>query len=438
MHKSFLTILSLFLCLTGCNGGENVPAIEPKPSDTLQKANTLVVYECNERLFAKQSAFRAIEDYLPTLQEMQVNILWLMPIHPRGTVKTVNSPYCVKDYKAIDPALGTMADFQSLVDACHGRGIRVILDWVANHTAWDNQWYIDHPDWYTTPVDDEKNWNDVVPLDYNKQSVCDAMQDAMLYWVREADIDGFRCDYAHGVPTAFWQPAIAAIRSLKPDAIMLAETHKVSYFDAGFDWLYSWDYLSGIQALYQKQKATNSLYTISDKEMSSTPAGKQRLRYTTTHDASSENAPATFYTSPQGQLSASCLTFFLEGVPMIYSSQEIGDMSKINFFEYNILPFSEDNTTRQAYIALMKAYTATAEARFGAVTDYSTDHVAMFSRAQGDKEILVIVNTTADTQEITLPMRWQRNKYTNALTGEQVFSPKAQSLQPYEYIIYSK
>ncbi len=113
-------------------------------------------------------------------------------------------------------------------------------------------------------------------------------------------------------------------------------------------------------------------------------------------------------------------------------------MSKINFFEYNILPFSADNTTRQAYIALMKAYTATAEARFGAVTDYSTDHVAMFSRAQGDKEILVIVNTTADTQEITLPMRWQRNKYTNALTGEQLFSPKSQSLQPYEYIIYSK
>ena len=288
-----------------------MPAIEPKPSDTLQKANTLVVYECNERLFARQSAFRAIEDYLPTLQEMQVNVLWLMPIHPRGTVKTVNSPYCVKDYKAIDPAFGTMADLQSLVSACHSRGIRVILDWVANHTAWDNPWYIDHPDWYTTPVDDEKNWNDVVPLDYNKQSVRDAMQDAMLYWVREADIDGFRCDYAHGVPTAFWQPAIAAIRSLKPDAIMLAETHKVSYFDAGFDWLYSWDYLSGIQALYQKQKATNSLYTISDKEMSSTPAGKQRLRYTTTHDASSENAPATFYTSPQGQLSASCLTFFL-------------------------------------------------------------------------------------------------------------------------------
>ena len=294
MHKSLLTIFSLFLCLTGCKGGENTPTPTPDPVESLHKADTTVVYECNERLFAKQNAFRAIEAYLPALQEMQVNVLWLMPIHPRGTVKTVNSPYCVKDYYAIDPAFGTLADLQSLVSECHKRGIRVILDWVANHTAWDNQWYLDHPEWYTTPVDDEKNWNDVVPLNYTKSAVCTAMQDAMLYWVREANIDGFRCDYAHGVPTAFWQTAIAAIRDIKPSAIMLAETHKVSYFDAGFDWLYSWDYLSGIQSLYQKQKATSTLYTISSKEMSSTPAGKCRLRYTTTHDASSENAPATF------------------------------------------------------------------------------------------------------------------------------------------------
>ena len=437
MHKSLLTIFSLFLCLTGCKGGENTPTPTPDPVESLHKADTTVVYECNERLFAKQNAFRAIEAYLPALQEMQVNVLWLMPIHPRGTVKTVNSPYCVKDYYAIDPAFGTLADLQSLVSECHKRGIRVILDWVANHTAWDNQWYLDHPEWYTTPVDDEKNWNDVVPLNYTKSAVCTAMQDAMLYWVREANIDGFRCDYAHGVPTAFWQTAIAAIRDIKPSAIMLAETHKVSYFDAGFDWLYSWDYLSGIQSLYQKQKATSTIYTISSKEMSSTPSGKCRLRYTTTHDASSENAPSTFYTDAQGQLSAACLTFFLEGVPMIYSSQEIGNMDKINFFNYNILSF-EDNATRQAYIALMKAYTATAEARYGAVTDYSADHVAMFSRSQGSKEILVVVNTTDTAQEITLPMRWQRNKYTNALTGEQLYSPKSQSLQPYEYIIYSK
>ena len=407
MHKSLLTILSLFLCLTGCKGEENTPTPTPDPVGNLKKADTTVVYECNERLFAKQNAFRAIEAYLPVLQEMQVNVLWLMPVHPRGTVKTVNSPYCVKDYYAIDPAFGTLADLQSLVNACHQRGIRVILDWVANHTAWDNQWYLDHPELYTAPVDDEKNWNDVVPLDYNKPAA------------------------------TFWQTAIAAIRNIKPAAIMLAETHNVSYFDAGFDWLYSWDYLSGIQSLYQKQKVTSTIYTISNKEMSSTPAGKSRLRYTTTHDASSENAPATFYTDAQGQLSAACLTFFLEGIPMIYSSQEIGNMEKINFFNYNILSF-EDNAARQAYIALMKAYTATAEARYGTIIDYSTDHVAMFSRSQESKEILVIVNTTNAEQEITLPMRWQRNKYTNAITGEQIYSPKSQSLQPYEYIIYSK
>ena len=437
MNRMSITILSLLLCLIGCGGGEtNTPT--PTPSTEMKQGNTTIVYECNERLFAKQAAFQSIQAYLPTLQEMQVNVLWLMPIHPRGTVKTVNSPYCVKDHKAIDPAFGSLSDLKALVDDCHQRGMLVILDWVANHTAWDNQWYLDHPDWYTTPIGTEQNWNDVVPLDYTKQVVRDSMLDAMLYWVNNADIDGFRCDYAEGVPTDFWKTAINAIRAVKPNAILLAEASNVNYYNAGFDWLYSWDYLAGIQSLYQSSKLTSTLYKVSQSEMSTTPSGKARLRYTTTHDASSENAPSTFYKTPQGQLSAACLTFFLEGIPMIYSSQEIGDMNTINFFNYDIKSFSASNATTKAYIALMKAYTATAEARYGDVTDYSTDHVAMFSRTQGDHEILVIVNTTDQEQVVTLPLRWQRNQYTNPLNGESVTSPKSQTLSGYQYVIYSK
>ncbi len=434
MRMSFASIFSLLLCLVGCKSKE---APSPTPAPTNTKGNTTVVYECNERLFARENAFQTIQDYLPTLAEMQVNVLWLMPIHPRGTVNTVNSPYCVKDYKAIDPAFGTLTDLQTLVNTCHTRGIRVILDWPANHTAWDNAWYLEHPDWYTTPTQEEAGWKDVVPLDYTKQAVRDAMLDAMLYWVEEADIDGFRCDYAHGVPTDFWKSAIDAIRAVKPDAILLAETAKTEYYAAGFDWLYSWDYLASIQKTYQSTPALTALYKTNQSELSTTPSGKYRLRYTTTHDASAENAPATFYRTAAGELSAACLTFFLEGIPMIYSSQEIGDMEKINFFNYDLKSFSSSNATCQAYIALMKAYIATAEARYGSVEDHSSDHIAMFSRTNGEKAILVIVNTTNQEQSITLPMRWQRNTYTNALTGDSVTSPRTQTLQPYEYIIYS-
>ena len=335
MKKNLFFICLLSLALAACHTGGEDPTPDQKPEDKPQKeykqANKFVAYQCNERLFSRENAFQTIQAYVPTLQEMQVNVLWLMPIHPRGTENSVNSPYCVKDFKAIEPAVGTMADLKALVDDCHSRGMLVILDWIANHTAWDNQWHKDHPEWYTTPVADEVNWKDVAPLDYNKQEVREAMTDALLYWVREAGIDGYRCDYAHGVPTDYWNSAIAEIRKLKPNAIMLAETSKTEYYGAVFDWLYSWNYLSAIQNLYSGKRTLDQLYSTSDGEMGSTPVDRERLRYITNHDACSEKANSDLYTNADGMLSAACLTYFLEGVPLIYSSQEIGYLNKINF-----------------------------------------------------------------------------------------------------------
>ena len=434
MTMKKILLLVLVLSAVSCRNAEPV---EP-PADSLPKANTTVVYECNERLFARQKAFNAIRDYLPVLEQMQVNVLWLMPIHPRGTVNAVGSPYCVKDYYAIDPAFGTMADLKALVDDCHSRDMKVILDWVANHTAWDNQWYINHPDWYTSPKGEEVNWKDIAPLDYGVTDVQQAMREAMVYWVREADIDGFRCDYAEGVPNTFWTEAITAIREVKPEAIMLAEASNTKLYQAGFDWMYSWNYLGAVQNVFRNSRGLSNLFSVSNNEYSSTPAGKERLRYVTTHDASSEEAPATYYRTAGGELAAACVTFFIGGVPMIYSSQEIGDVAQLDFFNYHIKSFSADNATTKAYIALMKAYTASAEARYGELTNHSTDQVAMFSRKQGKAELLVIVNTTAAGQNITLPMQWQREECTDLLTGEKMYAPKSATLGAYEYRIYSR
>lgn len=454
---SYILTLLCLLLLAGCEHKE-VPILKPgggetTPTDTVQQpqdptatmpeANKLVVYECNERLFAQNNAFRSIKDYLPTLQEMQVNVLWLMPIHPRGTINSVNSPYCVKDFKAIDPKFGTLDDLKDLVNDCHRRGMYVILDWVANHTALDNQWYIDNKDtWYTTPVGDEKNWNDVKPLNYNNQDVRAAMTDALVYWIKEADIDGYRCDYAHGVPDDYWQSAITAMRAEKPGIFMLAETSRTELYAAGFDWLYSWSYLGAIQKLYSGSRTIASLLSTSRSEYNSTPAGKERLRYTTTHDASSENAPSSWYKTADGQLSAFALTIFVGGIPMIYSSQEIGDMNKVNFFNYSIKKFEATNPTLLKYAQLMKAYIATAEARKGDLTDYSTDKVAIIGRSQkyngAEKSVLVVANTTNANQEATLPAQWQREQVTNALTGETMYTPKVQTLEPYQYLIFTK
>lgn len=430
MRKCICFVFALLLGMNGCKGVE----VDP-PTPTPEVANTHVVYECNERLFARQEAFRVIEQYVPALQAMGVDVLWLMPIHPRGTVKSVGSPYCVQDYYAIDPAFGTMEDLRSLVGTCHSLGMRVLLDWVANHTAWDNPWYVEHPEWYTTPTAEETGWKDVCPLDYAQPDVCQAMQEALCYWVREADVDGFRCDYAHGVPPSFWQEAIAGVRSIKPEALFFAETSKTDYYDTGFDWLYSWDYLGAIQSLYEKSLPVSQLLAVNEKEWAQTPAGKDRMRNPTSHDASAEHAPAAFYHSVEGELSASCLTYFLGGIPMIYSSQEIGNTAQLDFFNYHIMDFSTNSTT-EAYSRLLHAYQQTAEARAGTLTDYSTEHVACFEHRQGEKAVLVVVNTTAEKQSITLPMRWQRTMVTDAQTDEPITTPKTLEMEGFAYGVY--
>ena len=426
--------------LVSCSGN-NTPTPEPEDTTTYVLADTTVVYECNERLFAKSKAFNAIQNYLPTLQDLQVNVLWLMPVHPRGTVKSVGSPYCVKNYLAVDPTFGTMDDLRNLITDAHARGIRVMLDWVANHTAWDNPWYQTHPEWYTTPTGDEKNWNDVVPLDYDQQVVRDTMTNTMLWWVREMDIDGFRCDYAHGAPAEFWEEAIRTLKEAKPSLFMLAETSKSSYYKAGFDWLYSWDYLRGIQSLFKDGKTVASLLRTSSREYSNTPSGKERLRYITTHDASSENAPSTFYRTAEAELAASCLTFFLAGVPMIYSSQEIGYLQKINFFDYKILDFNKETWITNEWRNLMYGYKNTAIERFGTIEDFSTESVAVFTKTQKNRSILVIVNCSNETQQVEIPASFVGKTVFSQLQGEGTWESTIEStvsIPAYGYTVLAK
>ena len=430
LHLFPILLAALFI---SC-GNHDTPTPTPEDTVTYQKADTMVVYECNERLFARSKAFEAIRAYLPTLQSLQVNVLWLMPVHPRGTVKSVGSPYCVKNYLTVDPAFGTLEDFRVLVNDAHSRGMLVILDFVANHTAWDHPWYQTHPEWYTTPTGDEKNWNDVAPLDYEQQVVCDTMRNTMRYWVEQYDVDGFRCDYAQGVPTKFWQATIDTLRTIKPNLIMLAETSRTEYYKAGFDWLYSWDYLGAIQSLFKGDKNLSNLYRVHRNEINSTPEGKERLRYITTHDAASENAPSTFYKTVDAELAASCLTFFLAGVPMIYSSQEIGYLQKINFFDYKILDFKETEITAK-WQRLMQAYKATAVERFGTFKDYSTEKVAMFTRTQKNRSMLVIVNCTNAAEQVEIPALFASKTVHSLLDGWSGIQEPTVDLPAYGYTI---
>lgn len=407
------------------------------PEEPLGSPST-VVYECNERLFAQTEAFQAIEEYVPELERMQVNVLWLMPIHPRGTKNAVGSPYCIKDHLAIDPAFGTIEDLKSLVNTCHSKHIRVILDWVANHTSWDNRWVTAHPDWFQeAQTTDERAWKDVTFLDYSNQAVRDTMKACMLYWINEVDIDGFRCDYAHGVPNDFWQDANTAILQAKPNAFLLAETQNAGLYNAGFGLIYSWNYLTAIENLYTSKTTVKGLISTSNDEFRNTPEGKDRLRYVTTHDECSEKAPKDIFKTAAGELSAFCLTIFMGGTPMIYSSQELGYMNSINFFNYNILNFRGTNNTRNAYVALMRIYQETRLLRTGTKTVSWLDTYAPYIEyRKGDESLLVVCNALNKAQTPALPEAYYGAEVTDMKSGEQVTLGKTLKLEAYEYKIY--
>ena len=436
---STFVLSTLFLCIfTACQPEYSVlpPVPEQKP---ITDANQMVIYECNERLFAETEAFKTIEAYIPTLVDMGVNVLWLMPIHPIGAdSKAVGSPYCVKDYTAINPAFGTMDDLKHLVNTAHEHQMRVMLDWIANHTSWDNRWVTAHPDWYQpAQTADEKQRADVTFLNYDMQVVCDTMQACMLYWVNEAGIDGFRCDYAQGVPLSFWKSTISAIRAKKSDALMLAETSDVAHYDAGFDLLYSWSYMYAVEGLYSGSGTFGSLLSAHTSEYNSTPEDKDRMRYVTTHDESATAGPGTFYHSPQGELSAFCLTAFLSGVPMIYSSQELGNMNAINFFNYNIMDFKAENDTRTALKQLMKVYHETAHLRGGSrITGSLNTKVHYIEYSDEQETMIVICNTSGKKQDAKLPMKHQGHEMSDLLTGASVSLETIITLAPYEYKIY--
>lgn len=429
MKKSFALLLALAV-LTGCCRQENGP-----------KGNDIVVYQANEKIFAADQSFRAIDARLDQIQDLGVNVLWLMPIHPVGQIKTANSPYCVQDFKGIKTEFGTMEDLQTLVNHAHQRGMRVILDWIANHAAFDNPWAIEHPEWFTGPVSrPEMWWGDVTFFDYdNYPAAREAMVDAMLYWVREAGIDGFRCDYAEGLTDSVWTLIIDDIRAVKPDALMLAETGRYELYESGFDWLYSWDYLAQIQRLFRRD-TLERLYAANDKEFDTTPAGKERLRYITNHDACSEHSSLECYETQQGLLAASCLTYFLGGVPLIYSSQEIGYMQSINFCvpseESVIMDWSENPETYAALRKLMAVYHQTACLRAGELKrDEQNPSVAYLTYTTEKAKLVVLVNITDQEQTIDLCPCIAEKKAKNLLTGQKEVLPATLTLGAYEYRI---
>ncbi|MDX9942166.1 MAG: alpha-amylase family glycosyl hydrolase, partial [Bacteroidales bacterium] len=361
MRKTFLplriiSILVLFIAfLPACSKTPAPPEEEGytqygTPFTGIPATEDLVVYEVNLRAFSPEGTLQGVIEGLDHIRSLGVNVIWLMPIHPIGQVNSVNSPYSVQDYLAVNPEYGTLDDLRQLTDAAHQRGMAVIMDWVANHTAWDHPW-ISNPGWHST--DDQgniiippgTNWQDVADLNFSSFPMRQALTDAMRYWVLEANVDGFRCDYADGVPFDYWRTAIEELRAIpNRRLVMLAEGNRSDHYQAGFEMTYAWTYYARLKDVFNGQNA-NILYTTHTGEYAGVPQGKHLLRYTTNHDESAWDAtPMTLFNGQQGALAAAVATTFMGGVPLIYTGQEVGRTATLPFFSQSPVDWTANPT----------------------------------------------------------------------------------------------
>lgn len=364
-----------------------------------------IIYEVNTRNFSASGNFRGVMDQLPRLKELGVNILWFMPIQPSGKERskgTLGSPYAIRDFYAINPDFGTADDFKQLVGAAHRSGFKVLIDVVADHTSWDSV-MMKTPAFYKhdatgriiSPVPD---WSDVAGLDYSNPDLRVYMTNMLVYWIREFDLDGFRCDVAGMSPTDFWEQTRAELDKVKPDIIMLAEWHSPDLLVKAFDLDYSWPLHKTLTEVFEYGSASASdLRKEWDEERRVYPQGALHLRFSDNHDE--KRAIARF--GERGALAASALMFTLDGVPLLYSGMEVGDTTESGapaLFER--LPIfwgigerrPEFAEFYRMIIPLRKAHAALRQGETEWIPNSDSDRVLSYVRRASGEEFLIAIN----------------------------------------------
>ena len=366
------------------------------------------IYEVYVRDFSPAGTLRGVTENLDRIRAVGANVIWLMPIYPVGEKNhkgALGSPYAVRDYRGINPAFGTAADFRALVGAAHARGMKVILDWVPNHTAWDNPWITEHPSYYvhnaqgeiSVPRDPEghlTDWTDVAQLDYQNPETRAAMIAAMRFWIDTYGIDGFRMDAAGFVPDQFWRECIPALRAAAKGPIMLlAEWGDLKMHRFGFDLTYAWDSYGGLKDVW-RGKPASAWVTAQVADQAAMPAGGARMRFTTNHDETAwDKPPVILFGGSAGARAAYVAEALLPGRPLIYDGQEVESPQTLGIFVKDSIVWDQPGAdgARAFYrriVDLDRNDPAFLRGPLAAVTSDDPDDVIAYTRGPA----LVVVN----------------------------------------------
>ena len=413
--------------------------------------NASVIYEVNVRQFSKEGTFTEVQKALPRLKEMGVDVLWLMPINPIGVKNrkgSLGSYYAVKDYKGVNPEFGTLSDFKSLVKEAHNQGMRLIIDWVANHSSPDNVWLDQgHKDWYT--LDSTGNvqptigtdWWDVADLNYDNQEMRKEMISSMKYWVKECDIDGFRCDVAGWVPMDFWIQARKDLETVKP-LFMLAESEGADQHQA-FDMTYGWEFHHIMNKIAQgkAEPAEIQTYLAKDKEY---PKNAIRMYFTSNHDENSWNG-TEMERMGDARFVMAVLSYAMNGMPLIYNGQETSLDRRLLFFEKDQINWDKmDLVLFYTTLNSLKNNVCLAADRTNSLIRtelVNNGKVLIIHRTSVNalgSEVVFYLNLSKEAQAVTGPTD-SKAKFTNVFTGKCFkIKKKPIELSPWGYLVLEK
>ena len=426
--------------------------------DHINWSYNLSVYEVNIRQYTEEGTFAAFETHLERLKDLGIRILWFMPIHPIGVqnrLGSLGSYYSVKDYLDVNPEFGTLDDFKSLINKAHDMGFYVLIDWIANHTSWDNSLTISNPEWFTKDGNgnfmppEGTNWSDVIDLDYNNTGLRDYMTNAMKFWITETDIDGFRCDAASWVPLDFWKTTITELKSIKPEILMLAESDGTEYKGVGFDMTYAWKlygFGGGILPnIYSGAYTANNLATFLREELTLFSDGHYRLYFTSNHDENSWEG-TVFERFGDAAENFAVLTLTLNSVPLIYSGQEAGLNKRLKFFDKDQIIWNSHSfaniyskllNLKMENKALWNGNNGGPAQRI--LTNNNPEIFSFISQKDGDK-IFAIFNVTDKNQNVLPVGNLHNGTFVEIFTNDTItFSEQTEIIvSPWGYKVYNK
>lgn len=388
----------------------------------INSTEQVILYEANIRQYTADGTFNEFAKHLPRLKNMGVNVIWLMPITPIAIAQrqgTLGSYYACSSYTKINPEFGTIDDFKQLVDAAHKLDIKVIIDWVANHTGYEHEWALQHPDWYIKDEQEnftERNgWKDVIDLDYSNAAMQDAMIDAMKFWMNTCNIDGFRCDMAHLVSLDFWVKAKQQCNAVKP-AFWLAECDVLEYHKV-FDVTYAWHWMHLTEKL---MKGETNLQSVVDvlMEYDNYKNGEMKLLFTSNHDENSWNG--TEY-EKYGKLAKAfaVLSFTWKGVPLIYSGQELPNNKRLHFFDKDEIEWKDKNLLENFYQTVSSLHQCNAIAKGETILLSSQHHQILSYMRKYDEEIVLVILNLANIDRIkfTIDNNLLQGSFTNVFSN---------------------